>query len=310
MKYKGISTTRIAQICGVSQGTVDRALNNREGINPKTKEKILNVAKEYGYRPNIHASSMAGGKSHLIGVVVFDLNNQYFSDILISIESHCASLGYSTVVMFTDKDYKKEIECIQNLYHMSVDGIVLCPINNGEDYEEFLLSLNIPIVTFGNKLNKFPYVGIDNELAIKDTVADLLEKGYEQLIYVKPGLNQRNTFAQTERLNSFVRICKKTNTTYVITNITNAVKQIDTKKRCAFICPTDIYAIKLLHIAQKHGAGIIGFDNIRLINELGLILDSVSYDVSLTAKIAVEHIVNQTPVLDYIPHKIIKRGSI
>ncbi|MBR6627818.1 MAG: hypothetical protein IKL04_07575, partial [Lachnospiraceae bacterium] len=82
------------------------------------------------------------------------------------------------------------------------------------------------------------------------------------------------------------------------------------KELCAFICPTDIYAIKLLHIAKKHGAGIIGFDNIRLIDELGLILDSVSYDVALTAKTAVDHIVNSTPVLDYIPHEIIKRGSI
>ena len=46
MKKQIISTTQIAQICGVSQGTVDRALNNRKGISPKTKEKILSVAKE------------------------------------------------------------------------------------------------------------------------------------------------------------------------------------------------------------------------------------------------------------------------
>ena len=79
MKRNIISTARIAEICGVSQGTVDRALNDRKGINPKTKEKILSVAKEYGYRPNIHASCIAGGRSMLIGVVVFDLKNQYFS---------------------------------------------------------------------------------------------------------------------------------------------------------------------------------------------------------------------------------------
>ena len=51
MKSTRISTTKIAEICGVSQGTVDRALNNRAGINKNTKEKILSVAKEYGYRP-------------------------------------------------------------------------------------------------------------------------------------------------------------------------------------------------------------------------------------------------------------------
>lgn len=82
MRKTRISTTKIAEICGVSQGTVDRALNGRKGIRPETREKILNVAKEYDYRPNIHARSIAGGKSQLIGVVVFNLNNQYFSDFL------------------------------------------------------------------------------------------------------------------------------------------------------------------------------------------------------------------------------------
>ena len=113
-----ISTNELARICGVSQGTVDRALNNRKGISEKTKQRILDIAKEYGYKPNIHARSIAGGKSMLIGVVVFDLANQYFSDMLMNIEKYCAGKSYSTVVMFTDKDPQKEIECIKHLYHM------------------------------------------------------------------------------------------------------------------------------------------------------------------------------------------------
>lgn len=305
-----ISTTEIAKICGVSQGTVDRALNNRKGINPKTKEKILNVAKEYGYRPNVHASSIAGGKSHLIGVVVFDLNNQYFSDILVSIESYCTSLGYSTVVMFTDKDHEKEIECIQNLYHMSVDGIVLCPANYGEEYENFLLSLRVPIVTFGNKLKRIPFVGIDNASAIEAALKVVLEKEYKKLIYVKPKLNQRNTFAQTERLDSFITVCENKKVRYIITDLLNAKKELEEHVKCALICPTDIYAIKLLPIANKYRAGIIGFDNVRLIDELGLKLDSVSYDVKLAAQTAVDHIVNGKTIPGAIPYQLIQRGSI
>ena len=114
MKSTRISTTKISEICGVSQGTVDRALNNRAGINKNTKEKILNVAKEYGYRPNIHARSIAGGKSHLIGVVIFDLKNQYFSDFLTQVEFYCNCLAHSTVVIFTDKNPQKEIQCLLN----------------------------------------------------------------------------------------------------------------------------------------------------------------------------------------------------
>ena len=310
MNKAKISTNKIAALCGVSQGTVDRALNNRKGINPETKKKILEVAKKYGYRPNIHASSMAGGKSHLIGVVVFDLSNQYFSDILVSIEAYCASLGYSTVVMFTDKDHEKETDCILNLYHMSVDGIILCPANSGEEYERFLLSLNIPIVTIGNKLDTIPYIGIDNDLAVKDALAYVLSKGYQKLIYIKPALKQRNTFAQTQRLNAFVAVCEKATVNYVITDLLNAEKELTANTPCALFCPTDIYAVKLLSVAKKYAAGIIGFDNIRLIAELGLLLDSVAYDVQLAAKTAVEHIINGVAVDGCVPHQVIKRGSV
>lgn len=195
-----ISTTKLAKLCGVSQGTVDRALNNRKGISEKTKERILAVAKQYGYRPNIHARSIAGGRSMLIGIVVFDLNNQYFSDILMRIEEYCAKKDYSAVVMFTDKDPKKEIECIKNLYHMAVDGIVLCP--------------------------------------------------------------------------------------------------------------TDIYTVRLYEKAESIGAEIIGFDNITFIDELGLKLDSVAYDVKATAESITEYIINGTPISSPVKHWIIKRGSV
>ena len=310
MKNTRISTTKIAEICGVSQGTVDRALNNRKGISPKTKERVLKVAKEYGYRLNIHASSIAGGKSQIIGVVVFDLNNPYFSDVLMNVEGYCTSLGYSTVVMFTDKDYEKEIRCIENLYHMSVDGIILCPVNSGIEYENYLLSLNIPIVTIGNKLSGIPYIGIDNKLAIKDVVMSLQEKGYKKLIYIKPNLVQRNTFAQTERLDSFSTNCEKVKMDFVITDMDHVEKELSINNSCALVCPTDIYAIKLLRVTQKYKAGIIGFDNLRLIDELELQLDSISYDIALTAQKAVNYIVNKTPITDSIPHKIIKRGSV
>jgi len=170
MKKERISTTQLAKICGVSQGTVDRALNDRKGINADTKARILQTAKEYGYRPNIHARSISGGKSMLIGIVLFDLDNQYFSDIITQFEAACANIGYSVVAMFTHKDKEKERSCIENLYHMCVDGIILCPINKGIIFENFLTSLNIPVVTIGNRLERIPYVGIDNYAAMCDAI--------------------------------------------------------------------------------------------------------------------------------------------
>ena len=204
MRNRSISTTQLAKICGVSQGTVDRALNNRKGINPETKERILRVAKEYGYRPNQHARCMNSGKSMLIGIVIFDFDNEYFSDLVTEIERRCSEMGYYAIVMLTHKDKEKERQCLENLYYMAVDGIVLCPVNEGEEYEEFLHSLSCPIVTVGNKLKTLPYAGIDNKRAMYDATKYVMEKGYEYLVYVMPSLlENENSYSQSERLAGF-----------------------------------------------------------------------------------------------------------
>lgn len=305
-----ISTAQLAKICGVSQGTVDRALNNRKGINPQTRERILSVAREYGYRPNIHARCMAGGRSMLIGVVVFDLNNQYFSDFLTELSNYCASVHYSTVVMFTDKDPARELECIQSLYHMSVDGIILCPVNGGEAFENYLLSLNIPIVTIGNRLHCLPHVGIDDRQAMADTTAHVLRLGYDHLLYVRPRLSQRNISAQALRLEGFTATVTASGTPHAVTAIDNAEAALIPGKRNAFVCPTDVYALRLLAAAQNHSAGIIGFDNIRLIDILHLKLDSVSYNIPQAVRLAAEYIIEGHPISVSVSHKLVFRGSL
>ncbi len=307
---KGISTTKLAEICGVSQGTVDRALNNRKGISEATKNKILQVAEEYGYKPNFHARAMKGGKSMLIGVVVFDLNNQYFSDIITKIQESCGQKGYSIIVTFTDKNPQKERECIENLYHMSVDGIVICPINQGEEFENYLLSLKIPVVTIGNKLKSIPYVGINNAIAMTEATEYVINKGYEKLIYVKPPLGESGAFAQSERLNTFVASVQVHGKEYAISDMLSAMIHIDVSKKNALICPTDIYALKLYSIAAQQKIGVIGFDNLRIIDELNLRLDSVNYDVLSAARSITDYITDGKEIGGYISHKLIKRGSI
>ena len=78
MKKNTISTGQLAKICGVSQGTVDRALHNRAGIKPETREKILRVAHQFGYRPNAYCEF--DGKKHtgLVGILVFDYTMPIF----------------------------------------------------------------------------------------------------------------------------------------------------------------------------------------------------------------------------------------
>ena len=85
MKNLNISTSALSKICGVSQGTVDRALNNRPGIKLSTKQKILTAAKKFGYRAPIQANTAK--VIGQIGIVVFNLNNEFFSELIMELEN-------------------------------------------------------------------------------------------------------------------------------------------------------------------------------------------------------------------------------
>ena len=77
-----VTIREIARYCNVSEGTVDRALNNRTGISTKTKERILAAAKELDYKPNMLAQCLATGSTKTIGVVCGGLSNRFSHHLL------------------------------------------------------------------------------------------------------------------------------------------------------------------------------------------------------------------------------------
>ena len=182
MNHLKITTAELSKICGVSQGTVDRALNNRAGINPETKQKILRIAKEYGYREFV-GSKVQKKAVGQIGIIVFNLHNEYFSKLITEIELILRDYGFSAVVMMTHYDKQYEIECIRNMYNMGVQGIILCSVNNGDEFDNYLKLFDIPIVAVGNKVGSVPFVGIDDFAAMRDMTEKLLAEGYTDLIY-------------------------------------------------------------------------------------------------------------------------------
>jgi LacI family transcriptional regulator len=311
MKRELISTSRLAEICGVSQGTVDRALHGREGISPKTKERILRVAREYGYRPNPHARSMKGGRSMLIGVVVFDLDNQFFSELVSSVEAVATELGYYTIVMLTHRDPQRELRSIENLYHMSVDGIILCPINRGEDFGNLLRSLSLPVVTVGNRLSDIPYAGIDNRAAMAEATRYILQKGYRRLIYVMPKLSpDQNTYAQSERLQGFRKVAQEAGISSLTVSMDEALSLPSPEEKTALICPSDLYAMRLYHRVERDGFGLLGFDDLRLLEDIRMNLCTVSQSIAVTAERAVHALLSSEKDIPTVPHRLILRQSL
>ncbi len=117
-----ITTKDLAQLCGVSRTTIHRALNGTGRIKPETKEMILQVAKEHGYRPDLLATGLAKGQTYNIGVVVLDVKNRYFAQMLSTISTEAYARGYGVNITLHGGDAGTEREQLTRLADYRLTG--------------------------------------------------------------------------------------------------------------------------------------------------------------------------------------------
>jgi len=290
-RFSKITTTQLARICGVSQGTVDRALHNRGGINPETKARILEIAKEYDYCPNIQIGDQSN--SMLIGVVLFDLYNEYFSKLAMSLVNEARKYGYSIIFQFSGKEEKNEKNALEYFDYIGVDGIVLFSAGSDSDeYKNYLYSLKKPIVLIGNRLFDLPFVGIDDEKAMFDLsqiIAGNVQSG--NIIYFAPALKKQlhSINAQRLRLNGFVRAMKTSGKSYRI--VTDVAELSDSG---GIVCATDHYALQALkHLGYPEDVLIAGFDNVSMLKNITVRVLSVEYSTDKIAEESINYILGR-----------------
>jgi LacI family transcriptional regulator len=295
----GITSKELARICGVSIGTVDRAMNDRPGINPETKEKILRVSREVGYRPHLVARSLKTGKTMTVGIVVYDLDNRFFAQLVNAVERTAKESEYFVYLTLSDHDLSQERGCLEHLAGLSVDGILIVPTNRGNEFIQFLTSLHVPVVTIGNKISQaIPFVGIQDREAMRRAVELVAQKGYRRIIYVSPPLSYKgkeNIYEVEERFEGFREAVKALAVESVVLrekhfagSLSDVVRNGHT--RTAIMCTSDIYALQCLEHLSSWGmrvpedVGLIGFDDIDILKYVKPALTTISYPVAEIAK--------------------------
>ena len=274
-KGGGITAADLAALCGVSQGTVDRALHGRGEIKAETKERILKVAAEYGYTPNLSARRLASGKSGLIGVVVFDLRNEYFSELIMYLEQRFCAAGLLPVIMFSNKDAETERSCIQKLCTMGVEGIVLMPIREDAAAAQELAALSVPVLTVGNRLGDLPHVGIDDRLAMFELCSTVMTDPHRRYLYYAPALSyeNENRYAQLQRHLGYLDAAREKGITPETVS-KNAIDLRDLGENALVVASTDYYALRLIY-GGVPVSRVTGFDNLGLLRSCHIPLVTV-----------------------------------
>jgi len=165
-----ISIPQIAKLAGVSIGTVDRALNDRAGINPQTREKILRIAAEHDYRPNKLSKALAKNKKITLGVLTLPTQSPFTQDLIAAAQAAAAELAdYGVnvnIVSLTEIRAELAVNAICQFMRKGCDGIAIEGIDNPAvvDAVDAAVDGGIPVVTFNTDLpdsRRLCYVGQD-----------------------------------------------------------------------------------------------------------------------------------------------------
>jgi LacI family transcriptional regulator len=204
MNFKAITMNDIAKALNLSASTVSKALSNSYEISEKTKKLVLEYAQANNYRPNLIAQSLKQGHSNSIGIVVSNIDNPFFSQVINGIESIAYQEGYNVIFTQTHEQYDLEVKNVNHLAHRSVDGLLisLSIETNNIEYLQKLQQQGLPIVFFDRVSNEMDThkVIVDNFKGAYDATTHLIKSGYKNIAHIT---SAANTSVTRERLSGY-----------------------------------------------------------------------------------------------------------
>lgn len=201
----------IAELAGVSRGTVDRVLNNRGMVNPDTARKVKEIANALNYKPNKAGLILSAQKKKLkLGVILFGANNPFFDDVIKGInekskelESYNCTIKIKSIPLCIDE----QIKAIDDFVNEGINGIALTPYNDKKVASKIneLYDMGIPVVTLNTDIEgskRIAYVG-SNYYDSGKTAAGLMNIITHGDVNIGIVSGSKNVMCHSERISGF-----------------------------------------------------------------------------------------------------------
>ena len=192
----------VARLAGVSTATVSHVINNTRFVSEATRQRVLQSIAELDYSPNEMARILKTGKKKLIGFIVPDISNEYFSALIEEVERTVASQSYKLIVTNTRENEQNELDSVRALTSGMVDGLLVASTAHSfkalrdavpEDFPVVLVDRTFPDSTFSSLI-------ISSHRAVYQGVTAMIEKGHQNIGYIA-GLQHIST--AIERLRAY-----------------------------------------------------------------------------------------------------------
>jgi len=277
-----LSTIRdVAKRARVSIATVSRVVSSSSHkVNDETRSKILKAVKQLDYRPNALAQGLIMKKSMTIGVIIPDISNPYYAEIVRGIQDGAEQCGYAVVLQNTDRKRERISKCIQVLRDKQVDGVIFSGGRiQGDEILSSLKEITGRAVVIGRHEVESPAVRVDNVGGATQAVQHLIGLGHEQIGFIR---GPKTSTSIIDRFHGYRGALEQSGCRYEKNwvkqgNLTpesgyQAAKEILSVKTrpTAILACNDLMAFGVVHAAKSLGLrvpedlSVIGFDNIPL----------------------------------------------
>ncbi|MCE1177471.1 MAG: LacI family transcriptional regulator [Micrococcales bacterium] len=323
----------VARVAGVSEATVSRALRGLDKVNPRTRERVLQVAEELNYVASPTAASLASGRTRVVGVVTPFLSRWFFATLISGVEKTLRDHGHHVLLFdLEDDSFDHRRLLTQSMLWKRVDGVVALNIPMEPSEQELLVRLDLPVVTVGDRVDDWPCVHIDDMAAAAKAVDHLISLGHRRIAYVG-AVPEKAAHGATPRarLQAFREVMAANDLPvpeeWILPSdwtADGAIAQIDPilqshNRPTALVAASDEIAIGLMAGARRRGIAvprdlsIIGIDDHYMAAVMGL--STVRQDIEAQGRAAGELLMSlledgeQPPADVVVPTELVVRDS-
>jgi LacI family transcriptional regulator len=284
-KGKRPDIREVAAAASVSLATASRVLNNVSTVDPKLRKRVLAAIEALDYVPNRQASSLVSGRSRMFGVIISDITNPFFPELIQGFEARAISIGYEALIGSTNYDPKSMELCIERMLARNVEGVAVMTFGIEAPLLERFAVHRIPMVFIDEAPARDLSIAIriDYEHGIQQGVQHLAVLGHRRIGFISGPKDLRSARSREEAFRkSISAVGVKTPEGLIVEgNHTIESGQIGFQEfqrmadpPSAIMCSNDMTAIGVMHAAFDaglripHDLSVIGFDDIQLARHL------------------------------------------
>jgi LacI family transcriptional regulator len=269
----------VAALAKVSIATVSRTINNSPAVSDRLSKRVWQAIEQLNYFPNTHARSLVSGRSRILGIIVENITNPFFPELIQSFEEIAVAHGYEILVSSSNGDPAVLTTCVRRMLERKVEGVAVLSFGAEEPVLDQLVNRNIPMVLAEFHLDdpKVSTILLDYSTGIHAAVQHLVESGHSKIAFLAGPHKLHSAITRENDFRTAMRDAGLTAQKKWVIECDHTLKggvagfaqlQALPARPTAILCSNDMTAIGVLRAAYMDGLrvpddlSVIGLDDI------------------------------------------------